>query len=223
MEEKIARIKQIMIDVSTGSARIQDCGDEYTRLYNELSESLERDSIKNPNPYSDLWEFYQYWKKHLSTYADRRAYVAKLYKNLKTTGAKTKNHAHTYVNSGRVKELQSIKTEEFDLVRLIRLCEELNSAFGASSYLSAIMLVRAIIDHVSPIFGVATFSEVENNYKGSKSFKESMKNLNSSSRKIADQYLHTQIRSSEVLPNEHQVDFSNDLDVLLAEIYRILK
>jgi hypothetical protein len=50
-----------------------------------------------------------------------------------------------------------------------------------------------------------------------------MKNLNASSRKIADQYLHTHIRNKEVLPNEQQIDFLNDLDVLLSEIYRVLK
>jgi len=84
------------------------------------------------------------------------------------------------------------------------------------------MLVRAIADHIPPIFEKSTFTEVANNH-GSKSFKESMKNLDNSSRKISDSHLHTQIRKKEVLPNSNQVDFSNDLDVLLGEIYRVLK
>jgi hypothetical protein len=50
-----------------------------------------------------------------------------------------------------------------------------------------------------------------------------MNHLDSSARKIADQHLHAQVRNSEVLPNIVQVDFSNDLDVLLAEIVRVLK
>ena len=85
------------------------------------------------------------------------------------------------------------------------------------------MLVRAIIDHVPPIFNCKNFSEVGNNYAGSKSFKDAMIHLDKSSRKIADQYLHGQIRSSEVLPNATQVNFSTDLDFLLGEIVRILK
>jgi hypothetical protein len=86
------------------------------------------------------------------------------------------------------------------------------------------MLVRAILDHVPPIFSCKNFAEVSNNYGGgSKSFKQSMANLESSSRKIADSHLHTQIRSKEILPNKTQVNFSNDLDVLLAEIVRLLK
>ena len=70
-------------------------------------------------------------------------------------------------------------------------------------------------------FGFDTFAEVTNNYKGSKSFKDSMKNLENSSRKIADAYLHNRIRKKESLPNENQVNFSHDLDVLLGEIVRI--
>jgi len=223
MEQEITKIKKILTDVSTGQARIQDCNDEYTILYNQLSEYFQGIGIKNPNPYSDLWEFYEYWKKHLKTYAERRSYVIKIYKNLKVDSVKTKNNSHTYINLGRIRELKTIKNKDFDLAKLIRFCEEINISHANSAYLSCGMLVRSVIDHVPPIFGAGTFSEVENNYKGSKSFKESMKHLNASSRKIADQYLHTQIRNKEVLPNETQTDFSNDMDVLLAEIYRILK
>ena len=223
MEQEILKIKKILTDVSTGEARIQDCNDKYLALYNQLFEYFQSAGIKNPNPYSDLWEFYQYWKKHLKTYAERRAYVIKLYKTLKNDNVKTKNNSHTYINLGRIRELKSIKSKSFDLAKLVRLCEEINISYANNAYLSCGMLIRSMIDHVPPIFESGTFSEVENNYKGSKSFKESIKHLNASSRKIADQYLHTQIRNKEVLPNENQVDFSNDTDVLLAEIYRILK
>ncbi len=89
--------------------------------------------------------------------------------------------------------------------------------------LAIIMLTRALIDRVPPILGFNTFSEVVNHYSGTKSFKENMERLNTSSRKIADQHLHTPIRESETIPTMNQVDFSNDIDVLLSEIYRIMK
>lgn len=133
-----------------------------------------------------------------------------------------KTSAKTYIHEARIAELKSIKNCDFDLSRLIKYCEELNIAFSCECYLSTAMLVRAIIDHIPPIFGKNTFTEVANNH-GSKSFKDSMKNLDNSSRKISDSHLHTQMRKKEVLPNSNQVDFSNDLDVLLAEIYRVLK
>lgn len=133
-----------------------------------------------------------------------------------------KTNSKTYVHESRIAELRSIGSSNFDLSRLIRFCEELNIVFSNECYLSAAMIVRAIMDHIPPIFGKNSFTEVANNH-GSKSFKDSMRYLDNSSRKISDSHLHTQIRKSEVLPNSNQVDFSNDLDVLLAEIYRYLK
>ncbi len=132
------------------------------------------------------------------------------------------NNENYYVNTDRIEELKSIKNSNFDLVKLIRFCEEINICYKNNCLLATGMLVRAITDHVPPIFQKSNFNEVANNY-GVKSFKDSMKNLNNSSRKIADSFLHIQIRNKESLPNKLQVNFSQDLDVLLSEIYRILK
>ncbi len=131
----------------------------------------------------------------------------------------TKTGKWNYVNKSRIQSLKNLKNT-FDLSKLIKLCEELNLAFSNESYLSVTMLTRAVLDHVPPLFGFKNFSQVASNY-GPKSFKDSMFNLNNSSRKIADAYLHNPIRKKESLPNSTQVDFSNDLDLLLAEIIRI--
>lgn len=128
-----------------------------------------------------------------------------------------------YIHQDRIKELREISSDEFDLCKLLRFCEELNNCYREKNYFAIIMLTRALIDHIPPMFGFKTFNEVASNYSGTKSFKENMDRLNSSSRKIADQHLHTLIRKSESIPTMNQVDFSNDIDVLLAEIYRILK
>lgn len=125
----------------------------------------------------------------------------------------------SYINKKRFQALKK-KSGNFDFSRLLKMVEELDCAFLSKNYISVILLVRAILDHVSPIFNLGTFAEVANNY-GTKSFKASMLNLENSSRKIADSYLHTPIRKNESLPNDKQVNFSNDLDVLLAEIIRI--
>ncbi|MGQ0583112.1 MAG: hypothetical protein ACT4O6_14340 [Reyranella sp.] len=132
------------------------------------------------------------------------------------------DHGLAFVNEGRLQALKSIVSARHDLSKLVRLCEELNSNWAARNYYSVAMIVRSIIDHVPPIFGAANFAGVESNY-GSKSFKDSMRHLNSSSRAIADQHLHLQIRKRETLPNATQVNFSNDLDVLLGEIEVILR
>lgn len=129
----------------------------------------------------------------------------------------------SYIDATRLEDLKSIPKRDFDLKRVINILEELNLCYRDRCYIATISLVRALIDHVPPIFGCRSFSEVANNYGGSKSFKKSMEHLDKSSRNIADQYLHGQIRGTETLPNKTQVNFIPDVDVLLAEIVSILK
>jgi hypothetical protein len=125
-----------------------------------------------------------------------------------------------FVHPDRLESLRNLKVESFDLSRLVKLCEELNDNFQRENFLSVAMIGRSILDHVPPIFGLKTFNEVANNY-GGKSFKKASQHLNSTMRSIADSYLHETIRSKESLPNENQVNFSQDLDVLIGEIIRI--
>jgi hypothetical protein len=132
-------------------------------------------------------------------------------------------HDIDYVDPYRINELRSIKSSSYDLSKLIVLCEEINKCYKMECYFAVAMLVRSILDHVPPIFGQKTFTEVANNYKEARSFKEAMHNLDGSSRKIADSFLHVQIRAKEALPNKTQVNFSNNLDVLLSEIARVIK
>jgi hypothetical protein len=128
-----------------------------------------------------------------------------------------------FVAPERLAQLAQLPADRFDLKRLIRMCEELNHAYGAECFFSVALLVRAVIDHVPPIFGLEKFGEVANNYSGGgESFKESMDHLNASARKIANRHIHGRIRPREGLPARTQVDFHRDLDVLLEEICRIL-
>jgi len=137
-----------------------------------------------------------------------------------------KSSDEVFINQGRINTLINIKHKDFDLIRLIKLCEELNHNYTHENYLSVGMLGRTIINHIPPIFGFDKFNQVSNNYGGAKdniSFKRSMTHLNKSLKNIADSYLHLTIRNKESLPNETQIEFRNDMDVLLEEIIRILK
>jgi hypothetical protein len=128
-----------------------------------------------------------------------------------------------FVDLSRLAALRAAKSPRWDLTRLIRLCEELNTAYSNDCFMSVAMLVRAILDHVPPILDKQTFADVANNYAGPSSFKKSMQNLQLSLRNIADAHLHVPVRQKEVLPTGQQVDFHKDLDVLLGEIVRTLK
>jgi hypothetical protein len=129
----------------------------------------------------------------------------------------------TYVHPQRIEELSALRPKSVDLTKLLTILGEINVCHQNRCYFALAALVRTVLDHVPPVFGYKSFSEIANSHAGGKSFKESMNHLDSSARKIADQHLHAQVRNSEVLPNIVQVDFSNDLDVLLAEIVRVLK
>lgn len=128
-----------------------------------------------------------------------------------------------YVNLKRLSQLKSIKSSEYDLKKLIRLCEEINTAHQNNCYMTIAMILRAIIDHIPPVFEANTFPEVANNYKGTKSFRKAIDHLNNSLRNIADSHLHIQIRRKEDLPTFNQVNFIADLDVLLSKIVRVME
>jgi len=137
--------------------------------------------------------------------------------------AKTKTNDPTYVSPTRLSEIRGLTSANWDCSRLVRMLEELNTAYAHRSHMSVAMLIRAITDHIPPAFGCKTFAEVANNYAGTKSFRGSMQHLHGSLKNIADAHLHVQIRRSETQPNEAQVDFRADLDVLLSEFVRLLQ
>jgi len=146
-------------------------------------------------------------------------------KGIKSQPKKSIIRNDLYVAEERINDLKKIESNDFDFTKLIRFCEELNSAHAQGNYLSIIMLVRSILNHVPPVFGETAFKQVASNYKytggDAKSFRASMKNMETSSRNIADAHLHLPIRKKESLPTFQQVNFSAELDVLLAEIIRI--
>lgn len=129
----------------------------------------------------------------------------------------------SYVDAQRILQLQSIRTGDWDLKRLVRLLQEINIAHVNEMHMATAMLVRAVTDHVAPILKSKNFSEVANNYTAPRSFSDQMKQLDISMRKVADTHLHQQIRKSEVLPLAPQVDFKAALDVLLSELVRVLQ
>jgi hypothetical protein len=119
-----------------------------------------------------------------------------------------------------LQELRDVRCD-FDLTRLIRLCEELNITWREGAYFATGMLVRAVLDHVPPMFGRGSFDEVANNVSA-KSFKAVALKLGQQ-RKIIDALLHTHASAVEQLPTDVQVDVTNALDLLLGEVLRAVR
>lgn len=138
------------------------------------------------------------------------------------TNSETTPPDYAYVDESRIGDMKRL-TGQFDLRKLIALCEELNLCYRSQCYHAVAALTRAVIDHVPPVFGKRTFPEVVNNCAGTRSFKECVARLDTAARTIADGHLHTAMRRRETLPTRTQVNFSNELDVLLGEVIRLLE
>ena len=77
------RLRSIMIEVSTGGPLIKTLSVEFKTVYWQLAQRLEDRGIRNPVPYSDLWDWHRKWSSgDLPTYRSRREYVNGLFEAL---------------------------------------------------------------------------------------------------------------------------------------------
>jgi len=113
--------------------------------------------------------------------------------------------------------LRNAKSQQFDYAKLIRLCEELNDAYGRANYLSCALLIRAVMNHVPPVFGCQTFAQVT--AQCGKSLKAVFERLEDSARPIADLHTHALIRAKESVPTKHQVEpYKASFELLMQEV-----
>ncbi|WSH19059.1 hypothetical protein U8Q07_14945 [Rhizobium ruizarguesonis] len=127
-----------------------------------------------------------------------------------------------FVDSARIAELRAISNGDFDLSRLVRMCEEINSAWNSGNTISVAMLARAIVDHVPPIFHQNNFAQVTSQISA-RSIRGSFEHIHTALRHIADSALHLHIRRRETIPAVTQVDFRQSFDVLMSELLRALR
>jgi hypothetical protein len=129
--------------------------------------------------------------------------------------------SEVFVDLGRIEELSSLPRSEFDVSRLVRLCEEINICFHHRCFHAVAFITRTILNHVPPVFGFKTFKEVANNYDGGRTFREVASHLENVSRKVSDALLHMPMSDSEIRPTLTQIDVRQQLDTVLGEVVRI--
>jgi hypothetical protein len=116
-----------------------------------------------------------------------------------------------------IKGLCESKNKKYDLGKVVRFCEELNSSYFSGNYLASTLLIRALLNHIPPVFGHTAFNQVVS--QSARSVKELLKPLEETSRDVADLHTHSGIRHKENLPTRNQVEpFKANLEVLLHEI-----
>lgn len=127
------------------------------------------------------------------------------------------NLSAKFVDAKIIEQLRTVENSKFDLSKVICLCEELNSSFNAGNYLASALLLRALINHIPPIFGHTTFQQVVSQV--SKSRRELFKPLDEVARDVADLHTHDLIRHKENLPTQNQLEpFKPSLEFLLQEL-----
>ncbi|MBL8264175.1 MAG: hypothetical protein KF800_00190 [Lysobacter sp.] len=133
----------------------------------------------------------------------------------------TKSLSAAFISENRIDALRQLQGTHLDPRKLIRLLEEINLAFENECYMATAALTRAVMDHIPPVFGSASF--VQFAASSPKSIKQAMENLQESLRKIADAHLHSPMQAREVIPERQQVvGFQGAVDVLVGEVIRKL-
>jgi hypothetical protein len=123
----------------------------------------------------------------------------------------------SFVDAKIISRLLSLSTKSYDLQKLNKYIEELNYAYQSEHYLSSILLIRAVMNHIPPIFNATNFSQVVANSK--RSVKAILSIMEDSARPIADLHTHMMIREKELIPTKNQVEpYKAAFELLLNEI-----
>lgn len=124
-----------------------------------------------------------------------------------------------YLSDEVVKNLlNSAKKREYDTTKLEAIMSELNDAFERNKAQSSHALIRALLDHIAPLFGYDTFAHVANNYSWPESDKKRIRELNTLFRFDADDSLHTPISKRNTAVDMQSIGLIRRIiNVILAE------
>jgi hypothetical protein len=125
--------------------------------------------------------------------------------------------AQWLVSPKLIESLSKVTSGSFDTTKLREYCREINSSFYHGNFVACLLLMRTVLNHVPPIFGHTTFSQVAAN--SGRSLKDNWEHLDEGLRKLADLYAHQPIRSKEQYPTKGQVEpFRPQFELLIQEV-----
>jgi len=122
-----------------------------------------------------------------------------------------------FLNADLLLTLKAAPKSKFDSSKLVKMCEELNDAYARGNYITAVLLLRAVMNHVPPIFEVKSFRELV--AQSGRSLKSILGRLEDEARPIADLHTHMPIRKSEHIPTKNQIEpYKAAFELLIAEV-----
>jgi|GEM_PF-3991638 len=100
--------------------------------------------------------------------------------------------------------------------KLIALAEELNDNYGRDNAYSCASLIRNIIDHIPPLFGMQRFSQVVENHAWGRTDRALISRL-AAERIVADDVLHRQISDQVDLIDMNDIPAPTAINRLIQE------
>lgn len=121
------------------------------------------------------------------------------------------------VDTQIIRCLELATSESFDFQLLARICKEINSCYFHGNIVATLLLMRAVLNYVPPVFRHSSFEQVVAH--SGRSLKDSFTHLNEGLRKIADFHTHRRIGSRDLYPTIAQVEpFKPQFEQLLHEV-----
>ncbi|MGZ3140956.1 hypothetical protein ACVDFE_02910 [Lentzea chajnantorensis] len=130
-----------------------------------------------------------------------------------STGAAPSAHPE-YVSEDLIEQLERVNSQHWNLAKLVSMLRELNSAYAAGHQYSSLMLCRAVMDHVPPVFGCKAFSEVGSQISMPATDKRHLKLLGDN-RQVSDDALHRHISRHKDLVELHDVPQRQGINTLI--------
>jgi hypothetical protein len=127
-----------------------------------------------------------------------------------------------YAKEALIAELEALDTPALSTVKLVELLRELNLAFANDMPFACSALLRAIMDHVPPGFGVGGFAHVVSNLKWTGTDKKWLKGL-ADFRVQGDDVMHRQIDKGRSWIDMHDIPAANALNALLGGLVVALR
>jgi hypothetical protein len=76
----LQEMKSLMVSASTGGPQIDSVNGQYKQLCVSVEDALRERNIENPNPFSDLWDWYGRWSSgDLPSYRSRRQFISEMF------------------------------------------------------------------------------------------------------------------------------------------------
>lgn len=131
--------------------------------------------------------------------------------------SKFKNNSNVFIDENIIIKFEDLIDPKFDTIKLLQYLKEVNRSYKEGDFLSCILLLRAVLNYVPPVFGHSTFSQVVS--QSGRSLKEIFSFLEEGLRKIADLHTHRVISTNEYLPTNSEISpYKPQFEILLQEI-----